>query len=92
MEFTKEPGRLFHETAGELDAEILFPAINDGQTWSIDHTYVNPSLRGQGIAGQMLAEVVAMAEEAGVTLRPVCSYARKAFFMNPEYQKIQAKS
>ncbi len=92
MEFTKEPGRLFHETDGELDAEILFPAINDGQTWSIDHTYVNPSLRGQGIAGQMLAEVVAMAEEAGVTLRPVYSYARKAFFMNPEYQKIQAKS
>ena len=51
MEFTKEPGRLFHETDGELDAEILFPEINDGQTWSIDHTYVNPSLRGQGIAG-----------------------------------------
>lgn len=89
MEFIIEPGRLSNTAAdGTLMAEILFPAINDGQTWSIDHTYVNPDLRGQGVAGQMLAQVVAMATEQGKTLKPVCSYARKAFFTNPEYQKL----
>lgn len=91
MEFLREPGRLWHETDGVVDAEILFPAINDGATWSIDHTIVAPDLRGQGIAAQMLDEVVAMAKAEGVTLRPICSYARKKFFLNPEYQALQAK-
>lgn len=92
MEFTFEPGRLYHETDGQVDAEILFPAINDGQTWSIDYTFVDPALRGQGIAGQLLAEVVRRAQVDQVTLQPVCSYARMAFFRNPEYQALQAKS
>ena len=31
----------------------------------IDHTIVDPSLRGQGIAGQLIKEVVAMARKNG---------------------------
>jgi predicted GNAT family acetyltransferase len=90
MEFTIEPGRLSNTaTDGTLMAEILFPEINDGKTWSIDHTYVNPDLRGQGIAGQLLEQVVEMAKAEGKTLKPVCSYARTAFFKNPEYQKLE---
>lgn len=91
MEFTYEPGRLFHETDDIVDAEILFPEILGGAVWSIDHTYVDPELRGQGIAGQMLAEVVDRATKANVQLKPVCTYARQAFFRNPEYQKIAYK-
>ncbi|KAA8433333.1 GNAT family N-acetyltransferase [Weissella sagaensis] len=91
MNFTYEPGRLFHETDGIVDAEILFPAILGGKVWSIDHTYVDPSLRGQGIAGQLLAEVVNRAKEADVQLKPVCTYARQAFFRHEEYQKLAYK-
>ncbi len=91
MDFQYEPGRLWHETAGKIDAEIRFPAINDGKTWSIDETRVDPDLRGQGIAGQMLAEVVERAKVAGVTLKPVCSYARMQFFKNSDYQALQYK-
>lgn len=89
MEFTFEPGRLFYEQDGQVMAEILFPAICDGKVWSIDHTYVNPALRGQGVAGKMLAEVVQRAQQAGVKLKPVCSYARQAFFRNPDYQALE---
>lgn len=91
MDFSYEPGRLFHETNGQLDAEILFPAINNGRTWSIDYTYVAPELRGQGIANQMLAQVVQLARDAEVTLQPMCKFARVAFGRNPEYQVLQEK-
>ncbi|XZO07338.1 hypothetical protein ABU186_07110 [Weissella paramesenteroides] len=49
MEFTYEPGRLFHETDGIVDAEILFPEILGGAVWSIDHTYVDPELRDKAL-------------------------------------------
>ncbi|HSN93510.1 MAG TPA: GNAT family N-acetyltransferase [Anaerolineaceae bacterium] len=57
--------------------------------WSIDHTYVNPNNRGQGIAQGLLEAVVEAAKKANVKLQPVCSYAVKAFQENPEYQAIQ---
>jgi predicted GNAT family acetyltransferase len=91
MEFLVEPGRLWHETDGVVDAQILFPAINDGKTWSIDSAVVAPDLRGQGIASEMLDQVVQMAKAEGVTLRPICSFARTKFFVTPEYQALQAK-
>lgn len=91
MKFSYEPGRLFHETDGQVDAEILFPTINAGKTWSIDHTYVAPTLRGQGIANQMLAQVVQLAREADVTLRPTCKFAQMAFARHPDYQLLADK-
>lgn len=89
MNFKFETGRLWHETDGQADAEILFSVINDGKTWSIDSTLLAAELRGQGVAGKMLADLVAKAREANVTLKPVCSYAWKKFFETPEYQEIQ---
>lgn len=91
MEFQFEPGRLWHETNGRVDAEVLFPNIEDDRVWAITHTFVDPSLRGQGIAGQLIESVVQHARQEGVLLKPVCSYARKKFFMTPEYQEIQYK-
>ena len=57
--------------------------------WSIDHTYVNPNNRGQGIAQGLLEAVVEAAKKVGVKLQPNCSYAVKAFQGNPEYQALQ---
>lgn len=57
--------------------------------WSIDHTYVNPDNRGQGIAQGLLEAVVEAAKKAGVKLKPVCSYAVKAFQEKAEYQALQ---
>ena len=57
--------------------------------WSIDHTYVNPENRGQGIARGLLEAVVEAARKAGVKLQPICSYAVKAFQKIAEFQTIQ---
>ena len=57
--------------------------------WSIDHTYVNPNNRGQGIAQGLLEAVVEAAKKAGVKLQPVCPYAVKTFQEKAEYQALQ---
>ena len=52
----------------------------------IDHTFVDPSLRGQGIAGKLMGKVIEMAREEGYKLVPVCSYA-VAYFRRHEEAK-----
>lgn len=47
----------------------------EGSTLSINRVYVPEELRGQGAAGQIMAEIVKAAEQAGEKIVPVCSYA-----------------
>ena len=50
MEFTHNKNQIaLYTEDGKLLAEITFPNIND-KTVDINHTFVDQSLRGQGIA------------------------------------------
>ncbi|MFZ2590397.1 MAG: N-acetyltransferase, partial [Leuconostoc citreum] len=48
MKFQHEPGRYFLKENDKTLAEISYTTINDGQTYAINSTIVDPSLRGQG--------------------------------------------
>ena len=74
---------------GEILAEVSYPAIRSGaNAVDICHTYVDDSLRGQGLAGELLARA---AEELRRTNRkavPTCTYAVGWFQAHPEYSDI----
>jgi predicted GNAT family acetyltransferase len=53
----------------------------------IDHTFTDPSLRGQGIARKLVDTVVAYARENGLKLLATCPYARKVL-SEPEYEGV----
>ena len=56
MEFQYEDGRVYaKDENGKLLAEVTFGCMEDG-TCNIDHTYVHPSLRNQGVADHLLHE------------------------------------
>lgn len=57
----------------------------------VDHTIVDPSLRGQGIAGKLLAKVVEMARTENLKVVPVCSYVVAKLTRNDEYKDILHK-
>ena len=77
MEFTVEKNRISKtDETGKAVAEILFPAI-DANTVDITHTFVDPSLAGQGIAGQLVASVVKELRQSGRQAKLTCSYAVK---------------
>lgn len=60
----------------------------EGNVISVNHTFVAPELRGQSIAGKLLAEVVNMAREENLKVIPVCSYAVVKLTRNDEYKDI----
>lgn len=60
----------------ELDGGVAIADYSrDGRKLSINRVFVPEELRGQGAAGQIMAEIVKVAEKNGDTLVPVCSYA-----------------
>lgn len=88
MNFTHESNRivLFGENNKTL-AEVTFPNI-DENTVDINHTYVDDSLRGQGIAGKLMEhaaeELKAQNKKAVLT----CSYAVKWFEKHTECSQL----
>lgn len=87
MNFIIETDRIYAtDPAGNIIAEVTFPT-KDGIS-TIDHTFVDKSLRGQGIAGKLvkLAADKIMAE--GNKIAATCSYAVAWFQRHPEYPVI----
>lgn len=91
MDFITEPNRIFmQDEQGKILAEVRFP--NDGKdAVAITSTRVDDSLKGQGIADQLLKAVIAELQAQGKQTRALCSYAVKWFEKNPEYQNLLIK-
>jgi uncharacterized protein len=68
---------------GELTAEATFNFI-DNNLVDIDHTYVNPSLRGQGIAAELMKAVMEYIKAKGLKVTASCSYANAWLRKNKE--------
>lgn len=87
MEFRHESDRIFVlDPEGKTIAEITFPISNGIAT--IDHTFVDSSLRGQGVAGMLVSSAVEQIRSAGLKAHPTCSYAVKWFSEHPEHSDI----
>ena len=75
--FKTEKGRIFMEDEnGKSIAEITFPETAPG-VYTIDHTFVDSSLRGQGIAGKLVQAAVDEITSRGGKVQATCSYAKK---------------
>ena len=83
MEFQREPGRIYAMNGNKLVAEVTFPA-RDGVA-VIDHTFVDDSLRGQGVAGQLVQAALAQIRERGGTPAATCSYAAHWLSTHPQH-------
>ena len=87
MEFKYEQDRIFAEGEnGKVIAEVTFPTADGVAT--INHTFVDGSLRGQGIAGKLLKAAAEYIRETGRKAHPTCSYAVKWFEDHPENSDI----
>ena len=69
-------------------AEITFVYTGD-ELAIIDHTVVDESLKGQGIAKQLVAKVVERMRSENRKIIPLCPFAKAIFDKTPEYQDIR---
>ncbi len=87
MKFSQQPGHIFaRDENGKLLAEVTFPEREGVAV--INHTFVDDSLRGQGVAGQLLQAVADTLRREGRKARPTCSYAVHWFATHPEEQDL----
>lgn len=84
MEFVVAQDRIYANDAdGRMIAEITFPTENNVST--IDHTFVDESLRGQGIAGKLVQLAVNKILADGKNIAATCPYAVLWLQRHPEY-------
>lgn len=84
MDWKFEEGRIYSlSETGELMAEATYEVLANGDL-NIDHTYVNPSLRGRGIADEMMRVVAEYLRREGCKAVASCSYAHIWFERNQE--------
>lgn len=77
MKFIHEPNRIYGtDENGKVIAEITFPRTAPG-VYTIDHTIVDSSLQGQGIAGKLVQAAVDDIKSQGGEVQATCSYAVK---------------
>lgn len=82
----------YYSEDGKILAEITFPYIDsENRTVEINHTFVDESLRGQGIAGKMMEALSEYLKEHSVKAVPTCSYAAAWFSKHPEASNILKK-
>lgn len=89
MDFITEKNRIYTKDAdGRVIAEITFP-VNNGVA-VINHTYVDDSLRGQGIAGKLVKLAVDKILADGNLIAATCPYAVAWLQRHPEYPVVDA--
>jgi predicted GNAT family acetyltransferase len=75
MEYITEKNRIYLLHEGMEVGEITFPMTADG-VYTINHTYVDDRLRGQGIASELVRRAVEEIERRGGQYKATCSYAQ----------------
>ena len=87
MDYITELNRIYVCDDSKMVAEVTFPMI-DNNTVDINHTFVDESYRGKGIAAKLLILAYETIKRQGYKAVPTCSYAVEFFNKYKEYQDI----
>ena len=89
MEFIKEEKAFRHyNTDGEMDAEITYIPKGEGVI-DANHTFVDPSLRGQGVARPLVDKLADFARDENLKIYPTCPYVVALFEKSTEYDDVK---
>lgn len=88
MNFIQGDNRIFlNNESGDMIAEVTFITLPNGNI-EINHTFVDNSLRGQGIASKLMEMAANYIRNENKKAVPTCSYAVKWFEENIDYSDI----
>ena len=81
-------GAFLIERDGERIAELTYRLERDSCA-TLDHTYVSPTLRGEGVGLQLVEAAADWARQRGLKLMPACSYARAVLEREPRFADVR---
>ena len=74
----------------QLDGDAAYLEYLDrGKTLVMTHTFVPPSLRGKGLAGQLTRSALDFARREGKSVDPQCSYVAAWLDQHAEYADLR---
>ena len=74
------------ERAGEMTCVYVESDVID-----VDHTGVNPELKGLGLGKHLMEEMIKFAKENKLKVIPSCPYVELMIKRNPDYQEVLNK-
>lgn len=87
LEHNEKKG-LFYVTINEkVEAQMTFVFAGENKI-IIDHTEVNSGNNGKGFGKKMVEKAVEFAREKGISILPLCPFAKSVFDKNPEFSDV----
>ena len=80
-------GVFFIRRGGRRVAELTYRML--GEAALVDHTWVDPALRGGKLAPMLVAAVVEWARRENRKISPACSYVRAVMDRTPAYADVR---
>ena len=71
-------------------AKAVLSFYTESDVCYVTKTYVDASLRGQGIASKLMDALIEKARRDGFKIKPICSYAASYFEKHPESNDLLA--
>ena len=85
MDLVHDPERRrYYFEVPEGEAYVTY--VDSDGSRVLDYSYVSPSLRGTGIASQLVRQTFEMVMEEGIPSYPACSYIRFIATRNPTWR------
>ncbi|AVL00457.1 GNAT family N-acetyltransferase [Pediococcus inopinatus] len=88
MEFINDGKQISFKHQNKLGGDVTYFPIREGQTLVIEQVFVDPTLRGHGLAQQLMVEMLTYAQTQHKTIYPLCPYAQSYLKHHPEYQAL----
>ena len=85
-----EAGLRFVTVVDGHEAYVEYRPV-DERTLDFHHTYVPGELRGQGVAGKLVAGALDLARAQGYSVTPTCSYVQGFLQKHPEYADLTTR-
>jgi predicted GNAT family acetyltransferase len=90
MDFKYDKDRIYLENEnGECIAEVTFPEIDEDKV-NVNHTYVDKSLRGQGVADKLVTALIDELKKNNKKAVATCPYVVDWFEKHPEHKDVYA--
>ncbi len=87
LEENETKGRFFYSENGKELAEMTFVRSGPDRI-IIDHTEVDPSLKGKGVGKELVAAAVEKARNEKFKIMPLCTFAKSVFDKTEEYKDV----
>lgn len=87
LEYNEKKGSFYITVDDKIEAKMTFVFAGEYKI-IIDHTEVSPGNNGKDFGKRMVEKAVEFTRERGITILPLCPFAKSVFDKTPEFRDV----